>query len=168
MSRFVRSEITTQLVAYLAAFDKGSHVDYGKLSERAATPISARSGHLRSARHILQHEHNQVWDAVAPGVGVYRLNDAQIAAHLARWWIPGARRKLRRGGDQASIVRLDQLTVDQQARLATDTIQVELASQALSKATANRLNKVARGTSNDLPSFNAIEWAITLMPRRAS
>jgi len=42
-----------------------------------------------------------------------------------------------------------------------------LASQSLSRATRNKLAKVARGTSNDLPSFNALEWMIPLTrPRK--
>ena len=74
--------------------------------------------------------------------------------------------KLSEGAKQADVVDLDQLTLTEQARFATDAIIRELARDALSKATERRIEKVARGTSNDLPSFNAIEWMITLSPRR--
>lgn len=164
MTRFVRSEKTTRLVAYLSAFDKGSTIAYDELSRIVGDPVDSRSHHLRSARAILQAEHNQVWNAVAPRVGVYRLNDVEIADRLPRWWLKGARNKLNRGRDQSTVADRDKLDLDRKARLAVHSIQVELALQSLSKASARRLEKVARGSSNDLPAFNAVEWAITLMP----
>jgi len=163
---FARSEITSQLVRYLSAFDKGSRVTYTDLSTAVAAEITARSHLLRSARTILQNEHAQVWEPVVPGVGLYRLTDREIAERQGRWWLPGARRKLTRGSKQVAVVKREQLSLDEQARLATHTIQTELALNALSKATASRIGTVARGSSNDLPSFNAIEWAVTLMRPR--
>jgi hypothetical protein len=78
----------------------------------------------------------------------------------------GDRRKLRRGGDQAEVVQVEHLDIDQQSRFAIDCVQRELAFESLSKPTRKRMEKVARGTSNDLPSFNILEWAISLMPRQ--
>jgi hypothetical protein len=63
-------------------------------------------------------------------------------------------------------VDIQRLSSDEQNRLAIGGIQAELALQSLSKATAQRLTKVAKGSSNDLPAFNMLEWAITLMPKR--
>lgn len=163
---FTRSPITDALVRYLQPFDKGTSITYAELSTAAACKITSMSYHLRRVRVILQNEHGQVWEAVTPHVGLYRLTDKEIAQRQGKWWLPGARRKLVRGSKQAAIVELGQLTIDEQARFATHNIQSELAQQALSKATATRIGKVARGTSNDLPAFNAIEWAITLMRPR--
>jgi hypothetical protein len=78
----------------------------------------------------------------------------------------GARRKLDRGGDQIDVVETQNLDIDQQARFSIDCIQRELAFNSLSRATRQRMEKVARGSSNDLPSFNVLEWAISLTPRK--
>jgi hypothetical protein len=77
----------------------------------------------------------------------------------------GARRKIVRGSREADVVDTKLLDIAVQARFATDCIQRELVEQSLSRATRNRLEKVARGTGNDLPAFNAVEWAITLSPK---
>jgi hypothetical protein len=73
---------------------------------------------------------------------------------------------LKRGGHQSEIVELDALDINEQARFSVDCIQRELAFESLSKATRRKMERTARGTSNDLPAFTAIEWAISLSPRR--
>ena len=165
MPPFIRSETTSQLVRYLAAFDKGRHATYDELARIIGEEIAPRSHILRSARLILQNDHAQVWGVVR-NVGVRRLTDQEIAERLPRWWLAGARRKLGRGRAQSAVVDIQRLSSEEQHRLAIGGIQAELAMQSLSKPTAQRLAKVARGSSNDLPTFNMLEWAITLMPRK--
>lgn len=163
---FQRSPQTEALVHYLASCAKGDQVDYAKLSEIAGATIDSRSGKLISARRILENTHNQIWVAVKPFVGVRRLDDAGIADRMRDWWLRGARRKVQRGTDQADVVETNKLDLRQQVRFSVACIQANLAQDALSKATQHRVEKVAQGNSNDLPSFNVIEWAITLSPSR--
>jgi hypothetical protein len=165
MPPFKRSETTDQLVRYLASQDKGSEINYRELSQIVKMTVRSRTTQLTSARKILERDHNQIWVCIAPNVAVRRLTDPEIADRLPRWWLNGARRKLKRGGDQSEAVDLQQLDVNQQARFGIDNIQRELAFESLSKATRKRMEHIARGSSNDLPKFNILEWAISLMPR---
>jgi hypothetical protein len=166
MKRFERTEVTDKLVKYLQPHDKGSRLIYKELSELVGQTINSHSTHLTSARKILERDHNAVWVCVTPKVGIRRLNDAEIAERLRIWWMRGARKKLSRGGDQVDVVEMNKLDIEQQSRFSVDCIQRELAFESLSKATRQRMEKVARGTSNDLPSFNILEWAISLTPRK--
>jgi len=159
---FKRSEETKRIVNYLREHDKGTRCTYAELTRVAETKITARSGKLIHARHILVRDHNAVWICVAPGIGVRRLNDVEIAERLQPWWMRGARNKLKRAGKEIEIVDQKALDIDQLSRFGVDCIQRELALNSLSRATRNRMEKVARGTSNDLPAFNIIEWAINL------
>jgi hypothetical protein len=162
---FELSDETAQIVRYLKALDKGTIVTYADLSGRVG--IKLHSGHhkLTYARLILRRDHNAVWVCVRPRVGIKRLNDIEIAERLPAWWLNGARNKLNRGGNEAEIVDYKALDIDQQARFGVDCIQRELAFDTLSKATRRKMERIARGTSNDLPSFNVIEWAINLSPK---
>lgn len=166
MKLFERSELTKSLVNFLRLFDKGKELTYKDIGKAVSESINSSSHHLRYARLILEREHNQIWIAVRPNVGIRRLNDTEIAERLPEWWLNGARRKLSRGGDQAEVVEVSALNIDEQNRFAVSGVQRELAMQSLAKATARKLAKTARGTSNDLPSFNILEWAINLMPRK--
>lgn len=159
---FKLSEETAEIVRYLRALDKGATVTYPDLSEQVGIKLYSNHHKLIYARLILQRDHNQVWVCVKPRVGVKRLNDIEIAERLPKWWINGARNKLSRGGQQAEVVEMDALDINQQTRFSVDCIQRELASESLSKAIRYRMEKVARGTSNDLPAFTAVEWAISL------
>ena len=48
-------------------------------------------------------------------------------------------------------------------------MQQQLALDALSRAKYNQIAKSVRGTSNDLPAFNILEWALPLsMPKKKS
>jgi len=162
---FERSEETEAMVNYLRLLEKNEIVSYSKLSQVAGIKIAPNTPKLIYARFVLERDHNAVWICVRPRVGIRRLNDMEIAERLPRFWLNGARNKLNRGGHQADVVELRELDIDQQARFAVDSIQRELAFDALSKATRKKMEKVARGTSNDLPSFTAIEWAISLSPK---
>lgn len=162
---FELSDQTARLVAYLRVLDKGAIVKYRDLSELINQRVDAKFGKLTYARHILTRDHNQVWICVRPSVGLKRLTDVEIAERLPAWWLQGARSKLDRGGKQADVVEMRELDIDQQTRFGVDCIQRELAFDALSKATRKKMEKVARGTSNDLPSFTAVEWAISLSPK---
>lgn len=162
MPSFVLTEQTEKLIAYLKMFDKGSRLSYRELSDAIGVPIKACDSHLASARKILQRDHHAVWIAVRPKVGIVRLNDAEIAERQDVWWMRTARSKLRRGGNQADAVDLGQLDTQQQVRFSVDCIQRDLAMQSLSKANRAKIEKVARGSSNDLPAFTAVEWAISL------
>jgi hypothetical protein len=164
--RFTRSELTKAIVAYLAQHEKGARIGYDELSRIVGEKITVGHSKLNYARKLLIKEHNQVWDAI-PKTGLVRLDDVGIAKKLARWHLPTARNKLKRGGTQSRFVDTKQLSIDEQSHFAVDCLQQELASQSLSRATRNKLAKVARGTSNDLPSFNALEWMIPLTrPRK--
>jgi hypothetical protein len=94
------------------------------------------------------------------------LNNEELANRLNKWWLSGARSKLNRGGDQAELVDIQMLTIDQQAAFSIDCIQRALGSDALSKKQRKKMENVARGSSNDFPTYNVVEWAISLMPGR--
>jgi hypothetical protein len=165
---FQRSELTAALVRYLASHDKGTHLGYEELSLAAEAQITSRSTNLISARHILERDHSQVWIAVPPRLGVYRLTDPEIAERQRTWFLAGARNKLTNGAKQADVVEIERLDMTQQARFATSSIVREIARNALDRATQRKVDRIARGSSNDLPSFNAVEWMISLSPKRAA
>jgi len=165
---FARSEVTDRLIRYLSQMDKGAHVTYAELSNASGILVTSRTAKLISARAILEREHNAVWCCVKPGVGLWRLTDPEIAERQRTWYLRGARNKLKAGASQADVVEIDALDITQQARFATDSIIRELAREALSKATQRRIERVSRGTSNDLPAFSAVEWMISLSPKRAA
>jgi hypothetical protein len=165
-SAFQRSEKTQRLINALRYLEKGTTVTYQDLSRIVEMPITARDGSLTTARRVLLRDHNAVWNCVKPKVGIKRLTDAEIAERLPQWWLTGARNKLRKGGYEADAVQTPALSLDQLARFSVDCIQRHLAFDALSRTTRNRLEQVARGSSNDLPAFNALEWALALRPRR--
>jgi hypothetical protein len=167
MELFRRSPETDTMVRYLAASPKGTQITYADLGKAAGIAVTARTPKVTSARLILERDHAQVWAAVAPGVGLRRLNDVEIAELLPRWHLRGARNRVRRGSEQATIVEVQALDIDEQARFACASIQASLAADALSRATFGRLAKVARGNANDLPAFNAVEWAISLTKRKS-
>jgi hypothetical protein len=166
MTPFERSEVTDRLIRYLAQHDKGTLISYAELTQIAGTPIDASTPKLVSARKVLQSTHAQVWGCVRPGVGLYRLNDWEIAERQNQWWLPGARNKLANGSRQAKTVELRHLDITQQARFAVDSVVRELGREALSRRMHRRVERVARGTSNDLPTFSAVEWMISLSPPR--
>jgi hypothetical protein len=166
MALFERSVITDRLMQYLRAHDKGQQLTYAQITAATEYKVGPKDHHLRYARTILRRDHAQVWVTVRPGIGIERLTDQKIADRLPSWWLNGARRKLDRGGDESAIVEINNLTIDGQARFSVNSIQQQLALQSLSKPTWRHLEKVARGTSNDLPSFNILEWAFSLTPRR--
>ncbi|HSR77586.1 MAG TPA: hypothetical protein VLN57_13455 [Xanthobacteraceae bacterium] len=167
MALFQRSELTSSLIRYLAEFEKGTRIAYKELSKAVSAPITSRTHALIGARKILERDFNAVWGCVQPRIGIFRLNDPEIAARQTTWYLLGARNKLRSGAKQADVVEIELLDIGQQAKFATDSIIRELARDALGKATQRRIEKVARGTSNDLPTFSAVEWMITLSPRRS-
>jgi hypothetical protein len=167
MTAFQRTELTSALVRYLGQFDKETRITYDELSKAVGSPITSLTSNLIYARKVLERDHNAVWGCLRPGVGLVRLNDSQIAARQSTWYLLGARNKLRNGAKQADVVEIEELDIAQQSKFATTSIIRELASDALSKITHRRIEKVARGTSNDLPAFNAVEWMITLSPRRS-
>lgn len=168
MASFVRSEQTERLIKYLSQMDKGAQVTYDELTNAVGTEVNSRTSKLISARAILEREHNAVWGCVKPGIGLWRLTDPEIADRQRSWYLLGARNKLKAGAHQADVVEIEELDITQQARFATDSIIRELAREALSKATQRRIERVSRGTSNDLPAFSAVEWMISLSPRRAN
>lgn len=162
---FERSEETTALVNYLKMLEKSTVVPYADLSKLVHERVTSRYAKLISARTILQRDYAAIWICIRPGIGIKRLSDIEIAERLPTFWLNGARNKLKRGGHQSETVELRQLDADQQTRFGVDCIQRELAFDALSRATRRKMERVARGTSNDLPSFTAIEWAISLSPK---
>jgi hypothetical protein len=162
---FQLSEKTRRVVDALRYLEKGTAITYQQLSQIVGETITASDGNLTSARRILLRDHAHVWNCVKPGVGVKRLTDAEIADRLPSWWLNGARNKLRRAGSEEDVVQTAALSLDQLARFSIDCIQRHLAFDSLSRTTRNRLERVARGSSNDLPAFNALEWALALRPR---
>jgi hypothetical protein len=164
---FERSAETTRIVNYLRSMEKNAQVTYDELFAQVSIPITARTPKLIHARRILQRDHNAIWACVKPSIGLRRLNDVEIAERLQPWWMRGARNKLKRAGREIEVVDTEKLNIDQLAKFGVDCMQRELAFTSLSKATARRMERIARGNSNDLPSFNIVEWAINLSPRRA-
>lgn len=163
---FELSDETAAIVRYLQSHEKGSFISYPDLGKAIGIKhISASTPKLIYARKLLEKHHNAVWDCVKPNVGIRRLNDLEIAERLPQFWLNGARNKISRGNDQVDVVDIKQLDIEQKVRFSVHSIQAQLAFDALSKATTKKIAKSARGTSNDLPSFNAIEWAISLSPR---
>jgi len=160
--QFELSNETKALVDYLRLQDKGAIITYTDLARMTGVKVHSSHSKLVYARKLLERDHNAVWVPVRPRIGLKRLNDLEIAERLPQWWLNGARNKLNRGGSQAEIVEMRELDIDQQTRFSVDSIQRELALDALSKATRKKMEKVARGTSNDLPAFTAVEWAISL------
>lgn len=163
---FTRSAATDALVRYLAAFEHGTQLTYTELSSAAGEDITPRSGKLQSVFRILLESHAQVWVLVPPQVGVKRLGHSEIAARDASLHINGARSKLRRGGKIAAQVDAQQLDKDGQVKFSVNCFVRELALQTLSTKTRNRAERVVRGTSNDLPKFDLVEWAVSLSPRQ--
>jgi hypothetical protein len=159
---FESSEKTKRLVNFLRYVEKGTEITYRELARQIGEPVDAKSSTY--ARVILQRDYATVF-ACVPKVGLRRLNDLEIAEKLPSFWLKGARNKLKRGGAQAVVVDIRQLDVDQQVSFSVSCIQRELAAEALSKQTRRKMEKVARGTSNDLPAFTAVEWAISLSPK---
>jgi hypothetical protein len=165
---FERSQETKRIVEYLRLHEKNTTVSYDELTRAAGVTIRSNSAKLTSARLILQREHNAVWVCVRPKLGLRRLNDGEIAERLRPWWMQGARNKLKRAGKEIDVVDTRELDINQMARFGVDCVQRELAFNSLSRATRNRMERVARGSSNDLPAFNIVEWAINLSnPRKA-
>lgn len=160
---FELSERTKKLVGLLRFVEKDSEVSYAELSRQVGETVTAKNSVY--ARQILQRDHAAVFTCI-PTIGLRRLTDLQIAERLPGFWLNGARSKLTRGGAQADVVDMHHLDADQQVGFSVASIQRELASEALSKATRRKMEKVARGTSNDLPAFTAIEWAISLSPKK--
>ena len=165
---FQRSEITAALVRYLASHPKGARLTYAELTDHVGIPVSSRSHHLISARKILERDSSQVWICIPPKLGLARLADPEIAERQRTWFLAGARNKLTASAKQADTVEIERLDMTQQARFATSSIVREIARNALDRATQRKVDKIARGSSNDLPTFSAVEWMISLSPRRSA
>jgi len=165
--KFERSGVTSALVRYLAQNEKGSVFTYEDLSSIAGVPVTSSTGFLISARRILEREHLQVWDCIRPRIGLRRLTDPEIAERQHSRYLKGANNRLGAGRKQAEVVELDALNLDEQARFSTDSIVREAALWTLSRRGVRAIEKVSRGSSNDLPAFNAVEWMISLSPRRS-
>ena len=164
-TKFKRSPLTERLVKYLSSFDKGTSVSYDELTRTTGQTINSRTANLDYAKKLLEKEHLQVWVAVR-GEGVRRYTDKEIAERLPHWHLRTAGRKLKRGGNQSKVVELKHLAIDEQAKFGVHCLQQQLAVQALSRQTHNKLAKASRGTSNDLPQYNILEWGLPLTPPR--
>lgn len=165
MKPFSLSDETSALVRYLQSNPKGTVVIYDDLSRLVGIKVTASTAKLIYARKILLRDHNQVWACVRPRIGIKRLNDMEMAERQDKQFLPRARNQLNRGSDEADVVEYKELDLDQQARFAVSNIQRQLGIDALSKVTRKRLEKVSRGNGNDLPTFSAVEWAISLSPK---
>jgi|SRR6516162_1253495 hypothetical protein len=159
MPAFEMKERTRKLVAYLRDVEKGTDITYRELTRHIGEPVDAKL--CNGARVILLRDFAAVFAAI-PKIGLRRLTDLETAELLPSFYLKGARNKLKRGGARAEVVDIRHLDVDQQVRFSVNCIQRELAMESLSKTTRKKMEKVARGTSNDLPAFTAVEWAISL------
>jgi len=159
MPAFEMKERTRKLVAYLRHVEKGTDITYRELTRQIGEPVDAKL--CNGARVILLRDFAAVFAAI-PKIGLRRLTDLETAELLPSFYLKGARNKLKRGGARAEVVDIRHLDVDQQVRFSVNCIQRELAMESLSKTTRKKMEKVARGTSNDLPAFTAVEWAISL------
>jgi hypothetical protein len=160
--RFVRSEITQRIINYLHPHDKGTLINYQELSRAIEAPIRSTDPKLRSAMEILRKEFNQIWSCVRPKIGVRRYRDPEIVERIDGFHMKGAKRKIKRGDKNADVVEIKQLDPSQLRHFASNAIQRELVLEALSRQTYRKIERVSRGTSNDLPTFSAVEWAINL------
>ena len=159
MPAFEMKERTRKLVAYLRDVEKGTDITYRELTRHIGEPVDAKL--CNGARVILLRDFAAVFAAI-PKIGLRRLTDLETAELLPSFYLKGARNKLKRGGARADVVDIRQLDIDQQVAFSVNCIQRELAMESLSRTTRKKMEKVARGTSNDLPKFTAIEWAISL------
>jgi hypothetical protein len=159
MPAFEMKERTRKLVAYLRHVEKGTDITYRELTRQIGEPVDAKL--CNGARVILLRDFAAVFAAI-PKIGLRRLTDLETAELLPSFYLKGARNKLKRGGARADVVDIRQLDIDQQVAFSVNCIQRELAMESLSRTTRKKMEKVARGTSNDLPKFTAIEWAISL------
>jgi len=159
MPAFEMKERTRKLVAYLRDVEKGTDITYRELTRHIGEPVDAKL--CNGARVILLRDFAAVFAAI-PKIGLRRLTDLETAELLPSFYLKGARNKLKRGGARAEVVDIRHLDVDQQVRFSVNCIQRELAMESLSKTTRKKMEKVARGTSNDLLAFTAVEWAISL------
>ena len=159
MPAFEMKERTRKLVAYLRDVEKGTDITYRELTRHIGEPVDAKL--CNGARVILLRDFAAVFAAI-PKIGLRRLTDLETAELLPSFYLKGARNKLKRGGARAEVVDIRHLDVDQQVRFSVNCIQRELAMESLSKTTRKKMEKVARGTSNDLPAYTAVEWAISL------
>jgi hypothetical protein len=162
---FELSDLTRRIVACLKSHDKGARIDYQELSKLVGSKVDSTNHNLLYARLMLRRDHAQIWLPIKPHIGIRRLNDLEITEHIPQFFHNGARNKLNLGDKYRETVDIHQLDTDMQVRFSVDAIQAELALDALSKAQRRKIERVARGTSNDLPSFSAVEWAISLMPK---
>lgn len=165
MKPFTLSDETERLVRFLQSHNKGDVVSYDELSRLVGLKVTSTNAKLIYARKLLLRDHNAVWACVRPRIGIKRLNDVEMAERQDKQFLPRARNQLNRGSEEADVVEYNKLDIDQQARFAVSNIQRQLGLDALSKATRKKLEKVSRGNSNDLPSFSAVEWAISLSPK---
>ena len=159
MPAFEMKERTRKLVAYLRDVEKGTDITYRELTRHIGEPVDAKL--CNGARVILLRDLAAVFAAI-PKIGLRRLTDLETAELLPSFYLKGARNKLKRGGARADVVDIRQLDIDQQVAFSVSCIQRELAMESLSRTTRKKMEKVARGTSNDLPAFTAVEWAISL------
>ena len=162
MKKFELSELPRKLVGLLRYLDKGVEITYTDLSRQIGESVNAKNSIY--PRYILQRDHAIVFVCIK-NVGLKRLTDLEIAERLPAFWLAGARNKLTRGGAQADVVDISKLDKDQTVAFSVSSVQRELAAEALSRATKRKMEKVARGSSNDLPSFTIAEWAISLSPK---
>src|SRR5215831_2765629 len=88
---FKLSDETAAIVRYLRPMEKGTSVSYSELSRHVGVRLSARSPKVIYARFMLTRDANQVWTCVRPNVGLRRLNDAEIAERLPKFFLGGAR-----------------------------------------------------------------------------
>ena len=167
MARFERSELTKSLVRYLAEDEKGARVPHVELSQAVGAAINSR--HACLIRPAASSNGTQIRSGVAfrrcRRLAAERPGDRAASTRLVFVPCPQSTERGRVAGRCS--VHLDHLNVDEQSRFAVSSIIREVAREALSKAVHRRVEKVARGTSNDLPSFNAVEWMISLSPRRS-
>lgn len=165
MANFQRSELTDNLVRYMGSHDEGTVIPYQELSSFSGTPISSTSSHLQSAKKILLSDRGQCWWAVR-NIGVKRLTPAEAAEKLGTAHLPSARRKLAHGDTVAKNVDVQRLDQDDYQRFQANSTQIAIGIVALSRKLNRGMEKVVRGTSNDMPAFNAADWRIILSPRR--
>jgi len=164
--KFELSQRTTSLINCLKVLEKGAELTYPELSRQVGFAVTSTLSNLTYARKALVRDHNSVWVPIRPRIGIRRLSDVEIAERHPGWWLRGSKNKLKNGTKEADVVDMALLSIDEQCKFSVSVIQNNMAQETLNKKTTNRLEKVARGSSNDLPAFTAVEWAISLSPKK--
>lgn len=139
---FQQSVSTGLLIAALKRLGYGETLSYQALSDIAGERIDGTSQTLRTARHRVEEDFEIVVECI-PGVGVQRLNDAEIVESGADG-LRRIRRKAQRTGRRVMTAAFDKLTMaERQRQAAISAVAAVVAHETKPKA----IERIAAGLS---------------------